>query len=83
MELISLEQLEVLMLVAGAESPTQTALDVRKRWQYILGVARAAQQGMLLDSSLPQVVREHESYIVRAERVIAALDEWLAEHRAA
>lgn len=83
MELISLEQLEILMLVAGSEAPLQTAMDIRKRWRYILGVARAATQGIRLDAALPQVVRDCEIYVTRAEGIIAVLDEWLMEHSAA
>lgn len=83
MELISLEQMEILMLVAGSEAPLQTAMDVRKRWRYILGIARAATQGINLDASLPQVVRDCHSYVGRAEKIIAILDEWLVQHSAA
>ncbi len=79
-ELISLEQMEILMLVAGSEEPLQTAVEVRKRWRYILGVSRAASQGVCVDSSLPQVVRDHAGYALRAQRIIAVLDEWVAEH---
>lgn len=83
MELISLEQMEILMMVAGSEAPLQTALEVRKRWRYILGIAQAACQGICLDTSLPQVVRNCEGYKARAERIISILDEWVAEHSAA
>lgn len=78
MQLISLEQLEVLMLVAEADEPRTTAVQVRRRWQYILEVARAARSGRLLDTSLPEVVRNCESYVTRAEAIVHVLDEWLA-----
>ncbi len=67
------------MLVAEAENPVKKAIDVRRRWRYILGVARGAQKGLVLDGSLPEVMREHERYARRAEAIIAALDEWLEE----
>lgn len=82
MALISLEQLEILMLVAGSEEPLQTAREIRKRWRYILNIARAAQHGFCLDTSLPQVARDCESYVSRAELIVAMLDEWLIEHSA-
>ncbi|HEY3366632.1 MAG TPA: hypothetical protein VGK74_16375 [Symbiobacteriaceae bacterium] len=82
MELFSPEQMEVLMLVAGADDPLDTAVQVRRRWAYILGVAKAAQQGFLLDTGLPQVMEECDTYAVRAEKVVAALDEWLADRQA-
>lgn len=78
-ELISLEQLEVLMMVAGAEHPLATAAEVRRRWFYIREVALAAKAGNPVDAALPQVARECDSYIIRAEKILKVLDEWIAE----
>jgi hypothetical protein len=75
----SLEQLEILMLVAGAEEPARTACQVRQRWGYIRNVALAARRGQVLDASLPQVLRDPDGYCRRAEAILAALDEWLAQ----
>lgn len=78
-EFYTQEQLEILMMVAGSEQPLETAVAVRQRWRYILAVARAAREGKTVDWSLPQVVKEYEEFSVRAERIIAALDDWLVE----
>jgi len=75
-----LDDLEVLMLIAGSQEPELTALQVRRRWRYILGLAMAAQQGITLDASLPQIVIECDHYVVKAERVVAVIDEWLTQH---
>lgn len=72
MTIYTQEQLEVLMMVAGSESPTETAIAIRQRWRYILAVARAARQRDATDWSL--------AAIRRAEAIIAALDEWLSEN---
>lgn len=80
MERFSLEQLEVLMLVAGSDEPVQTAVDVRRRWQFLLAAARSACNGEPPDPSLPQVGRSSERFAARAEAIVAVLDEWLAEH---
>jgi hypothetical protein len=79
MQLFTLEQLEVLMLVAGAEEPLQAAIQVRQRWKYILDVARKAQSGEWADRSLPQVFEDADGWVARAEGIIAVLDEWLRE----
>ncbi len=68
------------MLVAGSEEPVQTAVEVRRRWQFLLAAARAACNGQTLDPSLPQVSQNSEQFAVRAEAIVAVLDEWLAEH---
>lgn len=78
LELVSLEQLEVLMLVVSAEEPQGAALSLRRRWRYIAQVARSARQGKVIDRSLPQVLRAPDEYLARSEAVLAALDEWLA-----
>lgn len=70
------------MLVAGSDNPLETAVQVRRRWTYILGVAKAAQQGYMLDTGLAQVMDECDSYAMRAERVVAVLDEWLSDRQA-
>jgi hypothetical protein len=80
MDRYELDELEVLMLIAGSEEPKLTALQVRRRWRYILGLAVAAKQGITLDNSLPQIVIECDHYLVKAERIVAVIDEWLAEH---
>jgi hypothetical protein len=79
LKLYSLEELEILMFAAGSEDPVQTAINVRRRWKYILHVALAAQTGQLLDGSLPQVMRAHAEYIARATRIIESLEEWIAD----
>lgn len=79
MALYSLEQLEILMLVAGAEEPVPTALAVRRRWRYILSVALAAQEGRVIDASLPVVVQDSHAYAERARAILDVLDEWLTE----
>lgn len=76
----SLEQLELLMMVAEADEPVATALQVRRRWQYILNVAEAACRGSTVDAGLPQVARNAPAYVTRARGIVAVLDEWLAEH---
>lgn len=83
MELFTLEQVEVLMMVAGSDQPVQTAAQVRRRWHYIRGVALAAQRGESVDPSLPQVARESDQYLARADRILAAVDGWLAEQAGA
>jgi hypothetical protein len=77
--LISFEQLEILMLVGGAEHPVQTALDVHRRWRYILSVALSAREGQVCDQSLPQVVQMPDEYIGRAQAILAVLEEWIME----
>jgi len=79
MDRYELDELEVLMLIAGSQEPELTALQVRRRWRYILGLAIAAQQGVTLDASLPQIVLECERYTVKAARIVAVIDEWLQE----
>lgn len=79
MELTSLEELELLMMVAGSEDPVETALTVRRRWRYLLAVARTAQRGQVLDASLPQVIAESDRFAARAERMVAALDHYLED----
>lgn len=69
----------MLMLVAGSDDPIGTALTVRRRWAYILGVAKAAQRGFMLDASLPQVMEDCHRYADRAQKVVSALDEWMSE----
>jgi hypothetical protein len=76
----TLEQLEVLMLVAESDDPISTALQIRRRWRYILQVALGAMRGQVLDLSMPQVVREYSNYTKKAQSIISALDEWLEEH---
>lgn len=75
--MLTLEQMQTLMLVAGADDPTKVARELRGRWRYILGLARAAQRGLALDDSLPQVMLEAADYEQRADAILAALDEWL------
>jgi hypothetical protein len=81
MDLITLEQLEVLMLVAGAEAPFQTAVQVRQRWKYILEVAGKAKAGEVTDQSLPQVIHDCDRWIARAGGIVSVLDEWLREQQ--
>lgn len=71
----TLEQLEVLMLVAEADDPAHTALALRRRWAYLLRVAEGACQ----DPALPQVERDRAGYVRRARLILAALDEWFAQ----
>jgi hypothetical protein len=71
----TVEQLEVLMMVAEAQEPAHTALAMHRRWTYILRVA----EGYCADAALPQVVRERDAYAHRARLILAALNEWLAE----
>lgn len=68
------------MLVAGSDEPVQTAVDVRRRWQFLLAAARTACTGEAPDPSLPQVSHNSERFAARAEAIVAVLDEWLAEH---
>jgi len=77
MDRYELDELEVLMLIAGSEQPESTALQVRRRWRYILGLAVAAKQGITLDSSLPQIVLECDRYSAKADRIVAVIDEWM------
>ena len=76
----TIDQLEILMLVAESDDPMATALQIRRRWQYIMQVALGAVRGQVLDLSLPQVVRDHAIYARKAQLILAALDEWLEEH---
>lgn len=76
----TIEQLEILMLVAESDDPIATALQIRRRWQYILQVALGAVRGQVLDLSLPQVVRDYSTYAKKAQSILSALDEWLEEH---
>lgn len=76
----TLDQLEILMLVAEAEDPLDTALSLRMRWQYILQVAEGASRGLTLDSTLPHVVRDSGAYHRRARQILSALDEWLHDY---
>jgi len=77
---VTLEQLEVLMLVAGAENPQEMAMVVRRRWRYILDVAKAAAHGRVIDASLPHVVGAWQEYTDRALSILHVVDEWLDEH---
>jgi len=79
-ERFSLEQLEVLMLVAGSDEPIQTAVDVRRRWRYLLAAARAAAGGQVAELGLPQIRQNSQQFAVRAAAIVAVLDQWLAEH---
>lgn len=79
MQLTSPEELELLMMVAGSEDPLETALTVRRRWRYLLAVARTAQRGEVMDRSLPQVVADCDRFAARAESMVAALDQYV-EH---
>lgn len=77
MELITVEELKILMRVAGSDDPMQTAMQLRARWRYLLGLARAARHGMRLDEAFPEVMEASEDYVERAQGVLKALDEWL------
>lgn len=79
MDLFTLEQMEILMFVAGSQDPVRTAQETRGRWRYILGLARAAQQGLMLDENYPHVMVDADGYALRADRILSALDEWLTE----
>jgi hypothetical protein len=81
LDLITLEQLEVLMLVAGAEAPFQTAVQVRQRWKYIREVAGKAKAGEVVDRGLPQVALDCDRWIARADGILKVLDEWLRQQQ--
>jgi hypothetical protein len=75
------EQIEILMMVAGALEPVDTALEVRRRWQYILRVAEAASRGQSLDDSLPHIQADGPAWATRARGIVAVIDEWLTEQQ--
>jgi hypothetical protein len=75
------EQIEILMMVAGALEPVDTALEVRRRWQYIQRVAEGACRGQTLDDSLPQVLRDGAAWAARARGIITVIDEWLTDQQ--
>lgn len=74
------EQVGLLMLIAGSDNPTEDAVAALGRWRYILGVAEGARLGLELDSSLPQVIKDYDYFSKMAASMVAALEEWLAEH---
>ena len=83
MTLTTTEAMLVLMDIASSDHPLQEAIEIRVRWRYLLGVARAAEQGLKLDTSLPQVYREPQVIIDRAVPILDALDGWIAQQIAA
>lgn len=79
MDLLSREQMEVLMSIASSESPLRAARAVRGRWLYILGLARAAKNGIPLDENFPAVLSDPDGYAERATAILNAVEEWMAE----
>lgn len=65
------------MCVAGSDNPLRTALSVKARWQYILGLARGARAGIRLDDNFPGVMDDPDGYAERAEQILGSLEEWL------
>lgn len=68
------------MLIASSESPLRTARAVRGRWLYILGLARAAQNGMPLDDNFPAVLSDPVGYSGRAVAILTAVEDWMASY---
>lgn len=78
--MLSLEQMQTLMLVAEAEDPIEAAHRLRDKWRYLLGLALAAQKGLSLDDRYPQVMLEPDRYATSARSILETLESWLQEH---
>lgn len=75
--LSTVEEIEVELWFKGDPECRAEASASLRRWQYLLEVAEAAERGVVLDRSLPQVTAAPAEFSRRARRMVEALEAWI------